>query len=723
MKSYLRSFEESYVKRIKSILQQIRTVFGRVFIRSTAYFIFLLLSFAVIVSYFNYREDIQELEEQLAHEGREHTTLVAELAGKDIVNENFDRLERLLRALISEEHVVTARIYSRSGVVIAGDGQMDRRTDPTVLMVMANSEPLFIDGEQFQEYYRPIAWNGEVVGGIYVNMARDEIQAIRNGVFLKILILFGVLLVVFVPLGTYMLHRSTHGISRVTQAANEAAQGFLDTKLVVDTDGEVGELQEAFRTMAINLRDTIQRIEYLAHVDGVTELPNRRKFENAAIQMVDLALNSEGAILFIDLDRFKIVNDMHGHAVGDELLKLVAERIKSLVADLFEGLTKTPPFLARFAGDEFVVILPGMTDVDTLLELSEIIVDKIAKPFRIEPLSLMVRASVGIALYPQDGSTSQEALRCADMAMYSAKEKGRDQAVIFTEQMRETALERQKIERHLVTALENGELAVFYQPKVDLASGKIMGSEALLRWNSPELGAVPPFKFVPLAEECGLMTSIGEFVLRQSLTDMNRLRKEGHDLSVAVNVAPIQFQSVYFADRTLGILGESGFPLDRLELEITESSVMQDPERVMSQIAPIKEEGVCLAIDDFGTGYSSLSTLATMPFDTLKIDRAFVRDMGKDEDRRVIVKLILMMAMQLRMKTVAEGIETPMQHDQLRAWGASYAQGYLWSPPVEFAKFAELVRTGFGPSVEVAADTQQRARGSETGWLQAEMQY
>ncbi len=435
----------------------------------------------------------------------------------------------------------------------------------------------------------------------------------------------------------------------------------------------------------------------------MTGLPNRLKFENTAIQLIDLSPRAEGAVLFIDLDRFKMINDMHGHAVGDELLKHVAERIRSLVAEYFEPHTTSAPFVARFAGDEFVAVLPGMTDAGKLVELSEIVIEKIGRPVRVDPLSLIVRASMGIALYPQDGQVADDVLRCADMAMYRSKEDGRDQATIFNEKIREQALERQKIERHLMSALDNNELRVFYQPKIDLVSGNIIGSEALLRWTNPELGNVPPFKFVPIAEECGLMTPIGEFVLRQSLEDMNRLLAEGHDLKIAVNVAPVQFQSVYFTDRTLGILGESGFPLDRLELEITESSVMDDPARVMDQIMPIKEEGVLLAIDDFGTGYSSLNTLATMPFDTIKIDRSFVRDMAEDENQRAIVQLILMMARQLKMKTVAEGIETPLQFDQLRAWGASYAQGYLWSPPVDYAAFAGMVRNGLNPSATMDA--------------------
>lgn len=691
------------MKRIQAFLLRARAAYGRVFIRSTAYLIFLMISFSLVMAFINYRDEMRAVEDGLERAANGHAKLIAALSSDKIGGNDFAALQPLLNALADEHAVAAAMIFSRSGHMIAFDEGsretgVSRGSDPIALKVVETGDPVTRKDAASTDRYLPVRHDGEVVGAVLVRMSNAGVQAVRSEVILEVLFLFAILIVAVVPVGTYLMYRSTRGISRVTQAANEAAQGFLDPNMVVDAKGEVGELQEAFKAMAVNLRKTIKHIEYLAHVDGVTGLPNRLKFENTAIQLIDLSPRAEGAVLFIDLDRFKMINDMHGHAVGDELLKLVARRIGSLVTEHFEPHTTSAPFVARFAGDEFVVVLPGMTDAAKLVDLSETVIQMIGRPVRVDPLSLIVRASMGIALYPQDGAVADDVLRCADMAMYRSKEEGRDQATIFSEKIREEALERQKIERHLMSALDNNELRVFYQPKIDLNSGRIIGSEALLRWSNPDLGNVPPFKFVPIAEECGLMTPIGEFVLRQSLDDMNRLTTEGHDLTVAVNVAPVQFQSVYFTDRTLGILGESGFPLDRLELEITESSVMDDPQRVMSQILPIKEEGVQLAIDDFGTGYSSLNTLATMPFDTIKIDRSFIRDMAEDENQRAIVQLILMMARQLKMKTVAEGIETPLQFDQLRAWGASYAQGYLWSPPVEYGAFATMVRNGLAPS-------------------------
>lgn len=699
----------------KLIFQKLRHAFRRVFIRSVAYFILLVVSLAAIMAFMNYHEEMGEVERRLARAGEGHANLIAALAPTEIAEKRHGRLEQILKAVVAEAHVIGAVIYSNSGHVIAEEtgsiwSLVAEAPDSDMFSAAMAGEAAVYDSEAAISYLVLITNNHAVVGSVQVSMSKDEIEVIRQEILDQVLILFGILFFIFVPVGTYMMYRSTHGISGVTKAANEAAQGYLDTEIPVDTPGEVGELQEAFRAMSVSLRNTIKRIETLAHFDNVTGLPNRLKFENAAKQIIDLSPNAEGALLFIDLDRFKEINDMHGYALGDELLKLASTRLKSLVMETFSSSGKARPFLAQFANDEFAVILPGVTDAEKLLEFSYVIVDTLSQPIRIDPLSLIVGASVGIALYPQDGASSDEVLRSADMAMYSAKKKGCERVSIFEERIRETALERREMEHHLMSALENGEFAVFYQPKLDLASGRIMGSEALLRWRSPELGNVPRHKFIPLAENCGLMGGIGEFVLRQSLADMKGLVEQGHDISVAVNVAPVQFESAHFTDRALGILGESGFPLDRLELEITESSVMDDPERVMKQVAPIKDEGVKLAIDDFGTGYSSLSTLATMPFDTLKIDRAFVCEMDVNEDRRAIVQLILMMAAQLRMKTVAEGIETPLQFEQLRAWGASYAQGYLWSPPVDFEKFTEMIKSDFRFDVtpEISGQTRQR---------------
>ncbi|WP_417687579.1 putative bifunctional diguanylate cyclase/phosphodiesterase [Roseibium sp.] len=703
------------MQRLKKYLSAIQAYYGRVFVRTTFYVVALLFGFAGLVTGINYYNDVWEIEERLLDKAHDHATLVSRIAAREIKQKQYTEMETLLDALAGESLVVAARAYTRLGHVFASDittrlSGRETFIDENVLTAIESRKPFTREDAETMQYILPVKHAGETVGAVSITMSKEEIGALKLTLIRQSLMLMGILVCVFVPIGTFLVYRATHGISRVTAAANEAAQGFLDTSLEVDTVGEVGELQKAFQQMSVSLRNNMQRIEYLAHVDNITGLPNRLKFGNVATQMIDLSPRAEGGLLFIDLDRFKAVNDAHGHSVGDRLLLMAGERVFNLIEKHAQPKCTGKPFISRFSGDEFIVILPGVTDAETLKELADLIVEKMAEHFRVDNLKLVVRASIGVALYPQDADSSEELLKCADMAMFAAKEAGRDQSVVFNEKIREKAIEREKIERHLRTALENDELKVYYQPKLDLKSGRIMGSEALLRWQHPELGNVPPWKFIPLAEECGLMTSIGEFVLRKSLEDMNVLRHEGSDLSIAVNVAPVQFESPAFTDRTLGILGESGFPLEKLELEITESSIMDDPKKVFDQIMPIKEEGVLFAIDDFGTGYSSLNTLATMPFDTLKIDRSFVMDMADSEDRRAIVQLILMMAQQLRMRTVAEGIETSGQFDHLKAWGANYAQGYLWSPPVDYARFRELVKESEASAKVAIKDIDQKLR-------------
>lgn len=560
-------------------------------------------------------------------------------------------------------------------------------------------------------------FEGNVVGAVSVLLSKAELLGLRTAVIMQFSLIILAMCVLFLPLAAYLMYRSTRGISQLTQFANEAAQGFLDPNIPTDTPGEVGELQTAFRTMVTNWGKSIQKVEYMANVDAVTGLPNRLKFENTATQMIDFNPKASGGLLFLDLDRFKAINDAFGHVTGDLLLKHVGARISETVAEFEAANGKLKPFLARFSGDEFTLLLPGLDDRQQLTSLSELLLERIARPFKIDHLSLRIRASIGVAVYPEDGKTASEVLRSADMAMFRAKQEGRDQLVMFNHAIRQQALERDRIEHSLRSAEENGELEVYYQPKIDMVSGRWAGAEALLRWTHPELGRVSPVKFVPIAEECGMMGSIGEFVLRRSLADMKSLIDEGNDLTVAVNVAPVQLRSPYFTDRTLGILGESGYPLERLELEITESGIMESPRYVGRQIAPIREEGVRFAIDDFGTGYSSLSNLATMPFDTLKIDRSFVMSMSESEDRRVIVQLILTMARQLRMKTVAEGIETQTQLEALKEWGASFGQGYFWSMPVPFPEFSRMVREQNAGAQ--GAQGANRSHGSPEGLVSA----
>ncbi|MBD8892122.1 putative bifunctional diguanylate cyclase/phosphodiesterase [Roseibium litorale] len=669
----------------------------RVFVRSTVYMALLLTVFALLIATTTFYIQAGKIEEEAREHASQLTVIVAPVAARELVQRNYRGLDQMMTSLASEKHVVSARVYGPEGHLVASDDGSRRRLparmiDVDVLRAIFNNASYFRENSGHVELIQPAVLDGTVAGAVTVLLSKEELLGLRTAIIIQFSLLIVAMCVLFLPLVAYLMYRSTHGISQLTRTANEAAQGYLDANIPTDTPGEVGELQTAVRTMVTSWSKTIQSVEYLANMDSVTGLPNRLKFENTATQLIEFNPKARGGLLLLDLDRFKAVNDTFGHAIGDQLLKLVGERITATLNEFMDGRPGAKPFIARFSGDEFTILLPGTDDREQLAGLAELLLARISRPFKIDHLSLRTRASIGIAVYPEDARSESELLRCADMAMFRAKQNGRDQVMMFDQRIRDEARERNRIEQCLRDAEENAELEVHYQPKIDMISGKWVGAEALLRWTHPELGRVSPVKFIPIAEECGMMGPIGEFVLRRSLAQMKELIDEGFDLTVAVNVAPVQLRSPYFTDRTLGILGESGYPLERLELEITESGVMESPGYVEKQIAPIREEGVRFAIDDFGTGYSSLSNLATMPFDTLKIDRSFVMSMAESEDRRVIVQLILTMAKQLRMKTVAEGIETESQLAALKEWGASYGQGYLWSTPVPFAEFARIVR-------------------------------
>ena len=684
----------------------------RVFVRSTLYAFLGLLVFSLTLIAVNYYNLASKTAERLALDAREKALLVTNIAAREIENKNYDEVERLLNALSRERHVIAAKAYGRFGQEFASDylsavPSSEVQFREAALNAAQYRQSQFQETVEMIEYILPAFRGGEAVGSVLIRMSKEEIAGLQRDAFLQVAVLLGVLLLAFVPVLGWLMYRATAGVSQITQAANEAAEGFLDYDLNTNAPGEVGELQTAFRRMMVKLRENMVNIERLAYTDRITRLPNRAQLDKQALTLIDMQPNSCGSVIYIGLDRFKMINELHGHAVGDELLEQLSLRLASLVEELAHPHTQKPPTVARFSGDEFVVLLPGLVDGTLLQEIAETVLDLLSRPVCIGPMSLSVTASAGVVSYPKHGTSSEEVLRNANLAMFEAKASERGHSVAFNETIRKHVTERELIAERLNQALHDGSLSVYYQPKVDLESGRIVGSEALLRWTDEELGSVSPAKFVPVAEERGLIVPIGEFVLKTALEDMQQLHQSIPDISVAVNVAPVQFQDSGFTDRTLGIIGESGFDTDKLELEITESSLIDYSDMLLDQIKPIQRQGVKFAIDDFGTGYSSLHSLANMPFDTLKIDRSFIMDIADCHDRRAIVELILSMARQLKMNTVSEGIETTLQKDFINLWGGTLGQGFLWSPAIPIEAYSELVLSrrdaGFEKAVAATA--------------------
>ncbi len=434
-----------------------------------------------------------------------------------------------------------------------------------------------------------------------------------------------------------------------------------------------------------------ERIEYLARHDALTGLPNRVLLADRVEQALAHADRNQRklALLFLDLDRFKTINDSLGHPVGDALLR---EFTRRLLLTVRESDT-----VCRLGGDEFVVLVSDLQDDDTAGTVAQKLLEVTLTPFEIEGHTLSVSVSIGVALYPTDGDSFDTLLKKADTAMYHAKDAGRNTYRFFTEQMNIDVVERLFIQNRLQQAVDRQEFVLHYQPQIALGTGRIIGAEALVRWQNPELGLLGPDRFVAMAEENGTIVAIGDWVLREACRQARRWADEGMDkLSMAVNISTLQLHQNDFAERVLRILGETGHDPRRLELEFTESILIHDVERVLHQIRQLKAAGIGIAIDDFGTGYSSLSYLKQLDVDRLKIDRSFVRDIGSDPDDAAIVRAITQMARSLRLKTLAEGAETSEQTRFLLAEGCEEVQGFLYSRPVDAAAFGKLYRDSGG---------------------------
>ena len=427
------------------------------------------------------------------------------------------------------------------------------------------------------------------------------------------------------------------------------------------------------------------RIIHMARHDGLTDLPNRTRLREIGTEWIE-ALRAEAAplaVLCLDLDRFKPVNDSFGHAVGDSLLRAVAERLR--------GHVRGHDVVARLGGDEFAVI-SRVEDAAGAIVLAERLIAVVAAPYRLDGVTVEIGMSAGIAL--AEGSVPQDIerlLKEADMALYEAKAGGRGTVRLFEPQMDETLRERLDLERELREALAQNRFELHYQPLVDLSDNRITGMEALVRWRHPERGLVSPAVFIPLAEETGLIVSIGEWVLGQACRDAAAW-PDG--ISVAVNVSPLQLRHRSFVQSVLGALASSGVKASRLELEITESVLLDDTEMNLETLHTLRKLGVRISMDDFGTGYSSISYLRRFPFDKIKIDRSFVRDCAAQSEAGAIIRAIVSLGASLGITTLVEGVETEPQLATIRAEGAQEVQGYLFSPPRPVHEIAALLEAG-----------------------------
>jgi len=502
-------------------------------------------------------------------------------------------------------------------------------------------------------------------------------------------------------------------LAAVPVPGDGGARGFLCA--LAEASGAFGPEETRFLAAAASMvsaalhrLDSEARLAYLAQFDPLTGLPNRALLADRFSLMIVQARRRGAAlgVLFIDLDDFKLVNDTQGHAAGDELLKETAKRLQSAVRD---GDT-----VARISGDEFTVILSDLARPDDAAIVAQKIIDRLASPVEINGQEMVVTASIGIATFPADGDDAETLLGAADAAMYRAKQSGRNAFQFFTADINQRTRARAQLGRELRRALERKEFTLAYQPKIDLTSGQPCGAEALLRWDHPERGRVAPVEFIPVLEETGLIVPVGEWVLRRACEDLKHWQRLGAPaMPVAVNLSARQFRQHDLEERIRAIVSAAGVKPSLIELEITESQLMHDPDHAVRVLRALGQAGVRIAIDDFGTGYCSLSYLTRFPLASLKIDRSFVADVLDDEADATIVRTIVDMAHTLGFTVIAEGVELDSQATFLRALGCEQAQGFLFARPMPADEFSALIAARLGATAAVRRrGTKRRKSGA-----------
>ncbi len=481
----------------------------------------------------------------------------------------------------------------------------------------------------------------------------------------------------------------------------------------IDNNADQGLLLIASNISARKLAE--EKIHKLAFYDTLSGLPNRTLFNDRLVQGIKFALRQKHhlAVLFLDLDNFKQINDSLGHDVGDELLQEVSARLvqtlrdSDVISPVGQGLLT--PTVSRHGGDEFLILLPYVADPIDAGKVAERIQRRLSKEFQVREHGIFTTLSIGISIYPDNGADARLLVQNADTALYSAKARGKNQFSFFAAEMNSSALRRLDIENNLRRALAKQEFRLYYQPQLDLSSGRVIGMEALIRWQHPEWGLVSPLEFIPVAESTGMILAIGDWVLAEACNQWRIWKEQGYDPGkISVNLSALQFRDNDLSGKLNTIIAQSGIDPESLVLEITETVLMQDAEVTLSQLREIKASGVRFAVDDFGTGYSSLSYLKTFPLDYLKIDRAFVRDLESSESDLEIVRTIIAMATRLKLRIIAEGVESPTQLRILQAQDCTYVQGFLLSRPVS----AAIYEAKFLDSAEQESDEQTLCRNA-----------
>ena len=476
---------------------------------------------------------------------------------------------------------------------------------------------------------------------------------------------------------------SARALAALSDRLLAVEDGDLVSPAPASVQRNMPKLAAAVDSLFAEVRASIENAHALGMYDPVTSLPNRLHFRSEADKLLnDAAEGSKSAMLFVDLDRFKMVNDSLGHARGDQLLIMVANRLRVVVNSEFTGGSLTRPLLARLAGDEFTIFFPEIESVDEIERLARRVVLAISEPFELSSHSVDIGASIGIAISPDHGTSIEALMRAADIAMYRAKSSGGGQHCLFDTEL--AAEHQQKIdtEKALTEAVQKDEFVLVFQPQMSLVTGELAGAEALLRWNHPREGLRLPATFIPVAERTGLISEIGEWVVAEVAATLSAWQRDGFDGRLAFNISPRQVERPDFFAKMRAAFADVDVPLSLIELEFTESAAMEVAAGVLDEIAALRDDGARIAIDDFGTGYSNLARLRSMPLDRVKLDPSLIADIESSEKARVIVQAVIQLIKGVGCEIVAEAVETVPQADILRAMGCDTVQGYVFAHPM-----------------------------------------
>ncbi|MBI5917916.1 MAG: EAL domain-containing protein [Nitrosomonadales bacterium] len=643
----------------------------------------------------------QEGHQRAELDGLTRARVIADNSAAGLMFQDKDSVAATLDVLRVDGRVLFAAVYDRDGKLFVGLGASQPAIEPPGKLAMTAAEARFSGG--YLDVWAPVSIKGESSGMLLI---REDMSAL----YLHIARLVGIVLLsslISGGLATLLVYRMLQrvisplsGLSLLMQQVSQ--KGDYSSRAEVSSRDEVGELAESFNLMLDQIernnialscelnqrRDAEIKLDRLAHYDNVTQLTNRHYFEHRLHTLLrEMSTRGErAALMFIDLDNFKDVNDTYGHHIGDQLLRTVGARMAQSLRSEDE--------VSRLGGDEFAVLLTRISELAQVEVVASKILKLIAQPVFIEGHEIFVGVSIGTVMLPDDTIDFNCALRYADMAMYHAKHLGRNNHQFYRRELSEEQGQRLLLESNLRRALERDEFEVFFQPIHSLAEGRaLLGAEALIRWRHPELGLVPPADFIPMAEESGLIVRIGEWVLRTACQEAMRWQGVGASgkYFVAVNLSPCQLADAELIARVKSALSDSGLPPELLELELTESVLADQSEGSVQKLIQTAEMGVQLVLDDFGTGYSSLSYLKHFPITKLKIDRSFVSELPDDLDDRSICEAIVGLSKSLQVTVLAEGIETLEQAELLQRIGCQEAQGFYFNRPMPAEAFRQLL--------------------------------